>query len=197
MNKWERKRAKAIKEGCYSPIETKKIRLAISKKEIISEVKKEKYPYLLDEIKSYKEDIYFIIDDLKSSVYLKKVENKKKELIKELYNIEKEKSRQFPKLFWNEYVYEYDKDYTFSVIEKWDTYFDRTEALQKIYIYLLDHPEYHKYSGEKYQNSELEEKIFEVSGIRFSWRSWGALMAAFMNEKERKRKYHYMSFYMR
>jgi len=89
----------------------------------------------------------------------------------------------FPELFWNEYI---NLDYNLP----------RQDNLEKIRKYLDRYPQFQGFTGEEYQELHLREKIEKLTGLTFSWRSWGALMSAYMNTKKGVRGYSYISFYM-
>lgn len=81
--------------------------------------------------------------------------------------------------------------------ETWEEYEKRMGYYKDIIIIkkLLDeHPELHGLTGGQLQE-EFDHTLYGVD-IKLSWRGWGALMSAYMNSKEGKRKYNYMSFYM-
>lgn len=87
----------------------------------------------------------------------------------------------FPEFYWDEYV----DDMNYSGKE------DELAMIKKI---LDNNPKYHGLTGERLQ--EQYDHYLEGEEMDFTWRSWGQLMAAYMNTKEGKRKYNYMSFYM-
>jgi hypothetical protein len=92
----------------------------------------------------------------------------------------------FPKLFWEEYV-----------ADRCSTD-EQKENANKIYEFLLSNEELWGITGEQLQEDYSYFKDIEGLNIDFSytWRSWGSLMSAFMNEQKGERIYHYMSFYM-
>ena len=91
------------------------------------------------------------------------------------------KNPTFPEFYWEEYVE--------------DRYYPGAkEELAMIKNILDKNPEYHGLTGERLQ--EQYDHMLVGEEMDFTWRSWGALMAAYMNTKEGERKYNYMSFYM-
>lgn len=177
---WEEKREEAIKTGCYNWNETKRIKLAIKDNEI------KKW------LKENKSDVYFEAakEGLRSGVYFKKVENNKKKLINHLFHIDYGHREQFPKLFWEEYVYKHSvyNDCSYKQYNK------EVKELFDIKGFLDRRPKYQGISGDAYQNNGL----YGGKDIRmkFSMRAWGALMAAYMNSKKKKRLYSYIDYYM-
>lgn len=89
----------------------------------------------------------------------------------------------FPELFWEEYL-----NLDFNIL--------RQDKLEKIRKYLNRYKQFQGFTGEEYQEEHLKEKIEEITGLTFSWRSWGALMAAYMNSKAGIRKFSYIDYYM-
>jgi hypothetical protein len=95
-----------------------------------------------------------------------------------------------PELFWHEYVA--------SRTAMYDNYKDvakELKDLEKIKAHLDKNKKLQGISGEELQedyNYFNDNKLYN-----YTWRSWGALMSAYMNTKEKKRKYNYMSFYMK
>lgn len=89
----------------------------------------------------------------------------------------------FPCLFWNEYVDErLNKNYKLAYELK--KFIDDNQDIQGM-------------TGEQMQDDpSVCLEIESILGHGMTWRSWGAMMSAYMNEKEGLRKYNYMSFYM-
>lgn len=82
--------------------------------------------------------------------------------------------------------------------ETWEEYYERyqdKELLDSIKEELDNNPHFIGLSGEELQ--EIHNKWLGRVNVPHSWRGWGALMSAYMNSKEGKRKYCYMDFYMR
>ena len=165
----------------YGDIPLKEIKLCISDRKINQIIKKEKYA-LTD----------FDIDQLKTNIYLKTIKDEKSTIEFWLYSKHLKTCEQFDKRFWEEYVYNYEVDYNLQ--DNYREYVKRIKYLDKIKTILDEHPEYHGLTGEQLQ--EKYNDYLDGTYITFSWRGWGDLMAAYMNSKIKKRKYHYMDFYM-
>lgn len=184
---FKEKRDKAIRTGCYSPSETKKILLKISTKEVNKIIKDNNLTLTPDHI----------IEHLKSMVYLNNIVNTRKTLSNEIIRYDNEIKEQFPKLFWEEYVFRYDPTDSFRDKDTYLSIIKKANNLWHIWEFLESNPEFHGYTGQEYQSKiGLSEDIYDISGMTFSWRAWGQLMAAYMNSKKGKRLYHYMDFYM-
>ena len=133
------------------------------------------------------QDIEYIKEELKSKIYLNQVKNEGIDLQNQILLLEKEREEQFPKMFWEEYVYKYYINRTYQEYSEHERWFSNLRH------FLNCHEELHGVTGEYIQNNPgCIPKEFDI----FSWRSWGAVMAAYMNSKEKERKYTYMSFYM-
>jgi len=93
---------------------------------------------------------------------------------------------QFPKLYWEEYIFRCD-EYNVENIKEFNKKKKYHEELKQ---FLDNNKELQGITGEQAQEINLGKFG------NYSWRAWGAMMAAYMNSKIGKRKYHYMSFYM-
>ena len=183
---WHIKRFYKIKsyKGSYqASTDMYKIELAQSHEDI-----KE---YLKQFNKDYKFSDYDY-SSLKVKVYLGIVKNTEKDIIREIYKQYESSMDSFRKEFWEEYVYKFDPvwdyDRTYKDCQK------RIKQLNHIKQILDSNKKYQGLSGEKLQDV-YNHKLDGVE-LHYSWRAWGRLMAAYMNSKEKKRKYHYMDFYM-
>jgi len=187
---WETKRKKDIKNGSYQYSSLTPIKLALSVDEIKKEVKEYKGEY------TDRYGFNNLIMNLKSRIYLKRCNNTKKELIEAIYNDYINKREQFPKLFWEEYIFQYEPRYMHKDKDTYKSLLDNATKMVTLWEFLEDHKEHHGCTGNIYQNSELYGIVQSITGKSYSMRAWGALMSAYMNSKKGKRKYHYMDFYM-
>jgi len=188
VKEWEKQREKDIEKGSYYIVATEPIQINMTEKEIKDIIDK----YNLEELKNDLPKLWLTLDNLKSDIYLKKLDNKPKNIRSWLFERNNELKKMFPKFFWAEYVANemYERNYTF------EDMINYCGVMGDLYEFLKKHSKYHGCSGEKYQETGLREYVEKLTGMTFSWRSWGALMSAFMNSKEKKRKYHYINFYI-
>ena len=186
---WRIKRLGHIKKykeaSCYPGYikEADNIKLKLSKKEITEIIKKEKYEISIND---------FLITDIKYNIYLTKIKNTKEGIQNFIWDEHLKRIKQFKKLFWEEYVYTYCSISSYT--QSFKEYKKNIKKLNKIKKILDNNKKYQGITGE-----DLQEKYnhkLEGLDINFSWRSWGSLMAAYINSKIEKRQYHYMSFYM-
>jgi hypothetical protein len=186
IKEWEKQREKDREKGSYKMNATDPIQICMEDKEIRQLIKE----YNLTEIK---EDLWLIHLELSGDLYLNKLENTPKAIRSWLFEKNAELKNMFPKYFWAEYIANtaYERNYTFEDMVNY------CGIMNDIYDFLWKNKKYQKYTGEQYQESKLHDIIEKRFGMTFGWRSWGALMAAFMNTKEKERKYTYMSYYMR
>lgn len=77
----------------------------------------------------------------------------------------------------------------------------KTKIVTNLNKFLDNNPEFHGLCGDELQEQYEyvlvghTGEVFYADG--YSWRGWGAAMAAYMNSKDIKGKYVYMEFYMR
>ena len=89
----------------------------------------------------------------------------------------------FPKLFWLEYVYMLSR-----YKETYEEYTQFIDEMREIEDWLDMHPEVH---GLTLNDVKHDYSFAE----KFTSRSWGSIMSAYMNTKLKTRTYNYMSFY--
>ena len=189
MNKYEQRDIDAKKGYCCGNAWSW-LKLALSDKEIKKKIKNMEIGL---------NDVDGVKNDLKQEVYFKHVENTKKSLENHLYNLNEKHITQFKRLFWEEYLYESEFQYynTFSKMPTFKEIATNTKNMNKIKDFLDKNPELHNITGGSYQQTPLYDTISKITkGMTFSMRAWGALMAAYMNSKKKKRLYDYMSYYM-
>lgn len=100
-------------------------------------------------------------------------------------------SMQFYRLYWDEYVdYELHMFSAHSLAStKSVTVEDYRKDLDKLKRWLDKNPEYIGCTGD-------HKPSLKGMRLHFSWRGWGQMMACYMNSRIRKRRYHYMDFYI-
>lgn len=134
----------------------------------------------------------FAIENLKTQIYLGKVKNNRYDIENYLEKLHMHNCETFEKLFWEEYVGRYWIDNRFKL--SYNDFQKRLKELDKIKKYLDKHSNLQGMTGEQLQNV-FNYKLGKLK-VEYTWRGWGALMAAYMNSKVKERKYHYMDFYM-
>ncbi len=148
-----------------------------------------KNSFTMDEFNTVLDDYYY---SLKSDVYLFKKNVSSKEVLTEsIITTLQTRKEMFRFMFWEQYVHSYDWEYDYD--EDYEVYSARVKRLNRVKRWLDRHPEFHGLTGEQKQLSTYKFPSYVVG---FSWRGWGALMAAYMNSKCKERLYDYTSFYM-
>lgn len=121
-----------------------------------------------------------------------KIENTKEGITGYIYNEHRTRCEQFEYLFWEEYVYQYYPTVDYN--NTWAMYEDRIKYYTEFKNWLDSNPRFHGITGQQAQWEEYYKDIPEQ--FQKGYRGWGAVMAAYMNSKEKSRNYNYMDFYM-
>jgi len=182
--KWDKIREESIKKGRFRMYYARRIKPKLS----TTKMKEYADAHNLHYCKEHW-NIYHAIQEL---IYQKRFKNTIDSIKNALWHIEIEHRKQFKRLFWEEYLFEYDSFFNFDT--KYSDMTKQVKYLNSIKKILDDNPEYQGITG--FQLQEVYGNRLSGRDMPFTWRAWGKLMSAYMNSKAKRRKFDYMSFYM-